>query len=82
MLHAYRALYMVGSPWARLLTAVLWCFVSLGAEAKRVLLALIGWQSQKLTRRGSTLGHLVLPDLRNWHISLGARLAASSPQRT
>ena len=80
ILHIYRVLYLVGAPCARAFAVALWlgtAFAAVAAKLKRMAAAFLGWQNQKLTRGRSLLGWEILPDLRNWHVTLGAQLPSS-----
>jgi hypothetical protein len=74
----YQILRLIGAPWARALNAALWCGTATAAvssEVKRLLSTLVGWQNEKLNRRGTLFGVSLLPDLRKWHVTLGTFVA-------
>ena len=82
IIHVYRTLLLVGAPCAKAFTVAVWAFAALAALAsqlKRSLLAFLGWQNQRISKQRTVFGLVLLPDLRNWHITLGT--SCISPQQ-
>lgn len=77
----FQVIRLLGAPWARAFTVALWCGTAVAAiasEIKRLLSAFVGWQNEKLSRKGTMFGLSLLPDLRKWHVTLGALFAVLS----
>lgn len=67
---------IVGAPVARIIAAVLWtasAFTALACALKRALAAFLGWQGQRITRHKSFFGWWLVPDVRVWHVTIGAQ---------